>query len=253
MMQDAHIHLQDCPEEADKISAEAAGRRVGRFFCNGTSAQDWPKVMEMAGSYGNIIPFFGVHPWQADKTVEGWDKKLIGYLASDGSCIGEIGLDAAKKDIDLARQREVFTRQLDIAVEFNKPFAIHCVQAWDVLLEELRMRKDNKLSFMVHWFSGSPEIASELIRLGGYISFSPKLLYERALKHRASFSVTPVDRILLETDYPYTPNSGGPEKPEASKYFEWLSSLYGIAARLKNMDEKTFEQKVWDNGTVFLH
>ncbi|MCX5678743.1 MAG: TatD family hydrolase [Candidatus Omnitrophica bacterium] len=253
MLQDAHIHLQDCPEEAIKISAGAAGHGVGRFFCNGTYPRDWPEVMKLAGSHSNIIPFFGVHPWHIDKTVEGWDKALIEYLALPGSRIGEIGLDGAKVDVSLVRQREIFTRQLDIAVEFKKPFTVHCVQAWDALLEEIRMRKDKKLLFMVHWFSGSPEIAVELIKLGGYISFSPRLLYERALKHRASFDVTPVDRILLETDYPYTPDSGSADKPDVSKYFEWLRSLYGMAARLKKLDEVTFEQKVWDNGTVFLH
>jgi TatD DNase family protein len=253
MLQDAHIHLQDCPEEAVRISAEAAGRGVGRFFCNGTRPRDWPEVMELADSHGNIIPFFGVHPWHADKTADGWDKKLIEYLTLPGSRIGEIGLDGAKKNISPARQLEVFTRQLDIAVEFKRPFTVHCVQAWDVLLEEIGMRKDKKLSFMVHWFSGSPETAAELIKLGGYISFSPRLLYERALKHRASFDSTPLDRILLETDYPHTPDPGSAGRPGESKYFEWIRSLYGIAARLKKLDEKTFEQKVWDNGTVFLH
>lgn len=253
MLQDAHIHLQDRPEEAIEISAGALARGVGRFFCNGTSARDWPRVRELAASGDSIIPFFGVHPWYADKAAGRWDKALIGYLERPGSCIGEIGLDASKKNISFERQREVFTRQLDIAAELKKPFAVHCVQAWDALLGELRMRKDKKLSFMAHWFSGSPEVALELIKLDGYISFSPRLLYERALKHRSALAVTPVDRILLETDYPYTPDSVSAEAPGVSKYFEWLSSLYGIAARLKDMDEKRFEQKVWDNGTIFLH
>ena len=253
MLQDAHIHLQDSPEEADDISAEASGRNVGRFFCNGTSTQDWPGVMELAVSHDNIIPFFGMHPWYADQAVEGWDEALTGYLASKDARMGEIGLDAARKNVSFARQREVFARQLDIAVELGKPFTVHCVQAWDALLEELRARKDKKLSFMAHWFSGTPETASELIGLGGYISCSPRLLYDRALKHRSSFTAAPVDRILLETDYPYTPDPGAEGVKGTPGYFEWLSSLYGIAARLKNMEPKTFEQKVWDNGTVFLH
>ncbi len=253
ILQDAHIHLQDSGAETEKILSAAKARRVGRFFCNGTSADDWPDVKSLAESHDEVIPFFGVHPWFADSTRSGWEDLLVKYLSLPGACVGEIGLDKSKTSVDFETQRRVFRRQLDIAVELNKPFAVHCVQAWDVLTEEIAARKYEDLRFMVHWFSGSPELAAGLIKLGAYISFSPRLLYERALKHRASFAATPADKILLETDYPYLPDAVEGQIEVAEKYFEWLGSLYGIASRLKNMDQEEFEQKVWGNGTVFLH
>ncbi|MBN2453111.1 MAG: TatD family hydrolase [Candidatus Omnitrophica bacterium] len=253
MLQDCHIHLQDAPEEADTILVDAELRGVGRFFCNGIRPPDWKKVRSLADSHESIVPFFGVHPWHAGEAGKGWAGGLVEYLKSPGARIGEIGLDAAKKDSDFNIQRAVFARQLDIAVEMKKSVAIHCVQAWDELLEELKSREGLLPPFMMHWFSGSPEIAAELIKRGAYISFSPRLLYERAKKHRAVFAAAPVGRILLETDYPYTPEAPDSAPPGAAKYFEWLSSLYGIAARMKGISDGEFEKRIWENGTVFLH
>lgn len=253
VLQDAHIHLHDGAREGKKILACAGEHGVGRFFCNSAAPADWPAVKRLSEASDRVVPFFGVHPWEADKVSDGWDSVLKDYLAYPEGCIGEIGLDATKKNVDIGVQLKIFSRQLDMAVELDKPFAVHCVQAWDILLEELGRRGGAGLKFMVHWFSGSPEVASELIKLGGYISFSPRLLYERAKKHRASFEACPSDRILLETDYPYMPDTFGGAAPEAAKYFEWLSSLYAFAAKLKNTAEADLAGKVWENGTVFLH
>jgi TatD DNase family protein len=125
MLQDAHIHLTDGGEEAEKILSDAAGLGVGRFFCNSACPSDWPKVRRLSELHDGVIPFFGVHPWYAEKVPEGWEEELLKYLAEDRARIGEIGLDAAKKDISFAKQREVFARQLEIAMELKKPFAIH--------------------------------------------------------------------------------------------------------------------------------
>lgn len=253
MLQDAHIHLQNASTEAMRIIDGASARDIGRFFCNGTAPSDWDDLSTLARSSEKVIPFYGVHPWYCAEADDGWDVALRQNLANPLACIGEIGLDSVHDGPGIIRQREIFTRQLDIAFEMKRPFAVHCVQAWDTLLEELRLRGAGGQAFMIHWFSGSPEIAAELVRRGAYLSFSPRLLYARAKKHRAAFDATPVERILLETDYPYLPDAVTDDIAPAEKYFEWLTALYGYSARLKSMDEKSFIDKVWENGTIFLH
>lgn len=252
MLQDAHIHLQDCGRRAEEILHAARERGVGRFFVNATSPYDWSEVRDLSERYRGVVPFFGVHPWYIDRVRDGWEEKLKRFLKLPGSCVGEIGLDGARTDIDFGLQQVVFTRQLDIAMKLRKPFAVHCVQAWDTLLYELRKRSGSLPTFTLHWFSGSPEVALELTKLGGYISVSTRLLYERAIKQRASFDATPADRLLLETDYPYTPDKAEGPGEDAAKYFEWLTALYGMAAKRKEMDDKTFAKRIWDNGTVLL-
>jgi len=254
MLQDAHIHLQDARPEAARILRDSPARGVGRFFCNGSSPSDWDGVKAFAGSYGSVVPFYGVHPWYADEAGSGWEEDLRARLASGNSCIGEIGLDRARKSVDFGKQLGIFGRQLDIAFETAKPFAVHCVQAWETLLGELSSRDNRRCPpFIVHWFSGSPEVAAELTRLGAYISFSPRLLDEGAEKHRGSFVKVPLERILLETDYPYTPGAGKGEAAPPEEYFRTLEALYAAAANLRGISGEEFTKKVWDNGTVFVH
>lgn len=253
MLQDAHMHLQDAVTEARQILATAAKNGVGRFFCNSTGPSDWEEVRELARSHASVVPFFGVHPWFIDKARDGWDVRLKEYLQDGASRVGEIGLDRARRSVSFGEQAAIFARQLDIAAEMKKPFTVHCVQAWDCLLAELAGHIAGRVPFIVHWFSGSPEVALELVAAGAYISFSPRLLDEGAEKHRASFARVPVERILLETDYPYMPDVEKERIPGAEEYFTALESLYECASRIKGIRGDEFARKVWDNGTIFLH
>lgn len=253
MLQDAHIHLQDAGDEARRILEEAAANGVGRFFCNGSAPSDWKEVRALAASFKSVVPFFGIHPWYINDAGAGWESGLEEYLRDGTSRVGEIGLDKARRTMNFERQTDMFRRQLEIVVRMKRPFAVHCVQAWEALIAELARYNTGRIPFIVHWFSGSPEVALELIKAGGYISFSPRLLDEGAEKHRASFARVPADRMLLETDYPYMPDAKKGQIAGACEYFSTLRSLYECAARLKGMDAGEFEQKVWDNGTVFVH
>ncbi len=256
MLQDAHIHIQDAGPEGEKILRGAARNGVGRFFCNGATPSDWEAVKSLSRSCDGVVPFFGVHPWYIDEAVPDWEKTLAGYLSDTAARIGEIGLDRAKRGISFERQLEVFRTQLDIASEMQRPFTVHCVQAWDALLQELHRRvprAGHKTPFIIHWFSGSPEVAGDLVKLGAYISFSPRLIDAVGGKQEESFRQVPADRILLETDYPYMPGAPSGVMTDAQSYFSTLHSLYKGAAALKGMREDEFTRRVWDNGTVFVY
>lgn len=254
MLQDAHIHLQDAGTEGLRILREAPAARAGRFFCNGSSPSDWEEVRAIAESSEAAVPFYGVHPWYINEAGTGWEEKLREYLTPGRSCVGEIGLDKARGKADFDKQLHIFARQLDVASSLNKPFAVHCVQAWEALLAELARHGAKGLPpFIIHWFSGSPEVAAELVRLGAYISFSPRIMDEGPSRQRDSFARVPVERILLETDYPYMPGAKKGAAPTADGYFNMLRSLYSCAAGLKDIAGEVFENRIWDNGTVFVH
>ncbi len=254
MLTDMHLHLQDIPDVhmCKSVLALAQDLRAGRFVCNGTRPEDWPAVEKFATEDRRVVPFFGVHPWYAAKLPEGWYHTLENFLKRNaGSGVGEVGLDKAR-NVDFARQTEVFHRQLEIAGRLSRPLAIHCVRAWSDLLNVLRRSLSPKTRFMIHSYQGSPQMLKDFLGLGGYISFSWKSLQRDTEESIALMRSVPLDRLLLETDFPYTePGRIGADAHD-EKYYETLQGVYDLAERAKGVDVEALEKAVWANGTAFL-
>ncbi len=134
----------------------------------------------------------GIHPWYIDTTVK--DKiNTLKQIASNPAvlAIGETGLDRiCKTDFDL--QKEVFNAQISIAKTVKKPLIIHCVRAYNDVLQLLK-KAQTDIPVLFHGFRGKPLLAKELINAGFYLSFGG-LFNEESLKQ------TPLERIFLETD-----------------------------------------------------
>jgi TatD DNase family protein len=254
MLIDTHLHLQDI--RAQGILAEILARAwdfdVHRFCCNSAQPSDWPVVEEIERHDDRIFPFFGVHPWHAEKVQPGWDRELERFLRHREAGVGEIGLDKARKDVDFARQTQIFYRQLEIAGRLEKPFAVHCVRAWGDLSNILKSNLSSRSRFVMHSYQGSPEMLREFLDLGAYISFSWKTFQREAESIQNLIRLVPLDRLLLETDFPYTEPHQLESEVSAGQYFECLRGVYALAALAKGTDLETLEKAVWANGTAFL-
>lgn len=255
MLQDVHAHLQNVPDKGgiEAVLSGLARNNIGRIFCNATSPDDWDEVSAIAGKHKEVTPFYGVHPWFAAGLKAGWDKELLRRLESGPCGIGEIGLDRAKEDVDIGTQKEIFGRQLEIAFGMGKPFTAHCVDAWGIFVDMLKKAGAGELPFIVHSFSGSVETLTELLKLGAYASFSLKLVEKRYKKISEAFAATPLDRMLLETDFPYTPGSQPKGQALSGDYFGCAARVYEIVSKLKGVPKEKLEKAVWENGTVFVH
>lgn len=254
MLSDMHLHLQDIPDPlmCKSVLTLAQDLRVGRFVSNGTRPEDWLAVEKFAAEDRRVAPFFGVHPWYADKLPADWHGTLESFLKRNpGAGVGEVGLDKARQ-IDFARQTEVFHRQLEIAGRLARPLAIHCVRAWSDLLNMLRRSLSPRARFMIHSYQGSREMLRDLLSLGAYISFSWKSLQRDTEESIALMRNVPLDRLLIETDFPYTePGRIGADAHD-EKYYETLQGAYDLAERAKGLDVEVLEKAVWANGTAFL-
>ena len=131
------------------------------------------------------------------------DELLTKYLAKNKKAvaIGEIGLDYHYDGYDAERQQEIFENQIKLANELSLPAVIHCRDATEDMMKILHRTTPDK--FVVHCYSGSPETAKELLKLGAYISFTGVLTFKNAKKAVHSCEIIPSDRIMLETDSPY--------------------------------------------------
>lgn len=246
---DCHLHLQDAKfaGHQEQVLARAARAGVTRMLCNGVQEEDWPQVVALAQKYPAVIPFFGVHPWQAAGRSALWLARLREYLALLPAGVGEIGLDRACR-VPLAEQLPVFHAQLALARERQLPVTIHCVRAWGKLREALAVDGPHRPGIILHGYGGPAEMISAFVALGGYFSFSFAGLAGESLLARI-----PGERLLLETDAPYRcppPElvrnrelaQAGINEPANLEY------LYGLVAALRGVTPESLAAQVGENG-----
>lgn len=201
---DSHNHLQD-PRIGDPGPVIAAMKQAGLTRCvvNATRESDWSAVEALARDHPDFIsPAFGIHPWHAYTATSGWQERLAAILEKHPQAsIGECGLDQWVAEPSLAIQRPVFSDQLRLARELDRPITIHCLKAWGALLDCFAETPPPS-RFLMHSFGGSIETARRLIPLEACFSFSGHFLHPRKSAVIDVFRQLPLDRILLETDAP---------------------------------------------------
>jgi TatD DNase family protein len=203
---DSHNHLQSprFGKPAGELIAEMQAVGVSGCVVNATRESDWEAVREIAREFPNFVrPAYGVHPWFADTVEEGWEERLKVLLIEDSrASLGEIGVDGWVSSPSLEVQREVFAKQVAIAVELERVMTVHCLKAWDELFQLMDEADAWPEKFLMHSFGGSVEVAQRLLKRGAWFSFSGYFLHARKRKVLECFKRLPKNRILLETDAP---------------------------------------------------
>ncbi len=252
---DSHVHLQDNRYNPflGEVLKRAQDNNIQRMFCNGTREDDWKMVLGLGKKYTQIIPFIGIHPWYSDQVSDLWLKSLEELLVNHSCGVGEIGIDRLCS-IDSKRQGEVFAAQLDLAVRYKRPVAVHCVKYWGLLLETLETLAKPTLPIpvMIHSFSGSTETMQRLVSFGCSLSFSTRLCNPKQGRILKVFMNTPMDNILLETDSPDQLTSLSPVI-EGLNEPAFITELYQQGSALKGMEPNEFSNRIWSNATVFTN
>ncbi len=203
---DTHAHYDDDKFDADRdeLLASLQKNGVGHVIDIGCSFESIPKAEALAERYDFIYFSAGFHPNDAQKAEDFPEalRFLKKYLSHPKNvAIGEIGLDYYWPEPSHEIQKKWFEIQLELAEELSKPVIIHDREAHGDCMESIRRHPNVKGVF--HSYSGSPEMAKELIKLGWYISFSGVLTFKNAARLPEAAKIVPSDRMLLETDCPY--------------------------------------------------
>ena len=202
---DTHAHYDDERFDPDRHTLLADFPKLGvdLVLNPGCDEETSRKAMEYAHSYPHVYAAVGIHPGDCDDcTAE--DIAAIRALAAHEKvvAIGEIGLDYYWKDnAPKAFQQDIFRRQLALAQELNLPVIVHDREAHADSLAIVKEFPDVRGVF--HCFSGSVELAKELVKLGWMISFTGVLTYKNARKAVEVADALPIDRLMIETDCPY--------------------------------------------------
>lgn len=204
---DTHTHLNDGKFDEDRAEAVARAKAAGisRIINFGDTMQSSEVVVRLAEEYAGLFAGVGIHPEEAYEMTAEDDARLAAWAANPQVvAIGEIGLDYYwEKDAEkrLLQQR-VFVRQLDLARQLHLPVCIHDREAHGDTLAILK-KEARGMTGVLHCFSGSWEMAQEVLRMGWYLGVDGPLTYKNAAKLPEIVQKIPLDRLLLETDAPY--------------------------------------------------
>ena len=206
---DSHVHLDDRSFEADLDAVLGRARAAGVVaqILPGVDAASWPRIQRLCEIHGDLYPAYGLHPmFMAQHRPEHLDALALQLRDHRPVALGEIGLDFYVEDLPAEPQREYFSRQLELAREFDLPVIVHARRA----LEEVThlLRRTGGLRGVVHSFSGSAEQARQLWQLGFHLGIGGPVTYERAQRLRHIVAQMPLEYLLLETDAPDQPDAG---------------------------------------------
>lgn len=204
---DSHSHYNNSvfSEDYDALMQHLKDSDVGYVMNCGSSVEASRRAMEQSETSDFMCFSAGIHPLDIEDDICDADFEEIEKMAAHPKCkaIGEIGLDYHYDDAaDAEKQKEVFIRQLDMAVELDMPVIIHIREAMQDSLEILKQYQ-GKVRGVIHCFSGSAESCKELIKMGYYIGFTGVVTFKNARRALEAMRVVPFDRLLIETDCPY--------------------------------------------------
>ena len=250
MLFDTHAHYDSRQFDADRDQVLSAlpGQGVGLVVNPGCDLDSSRQAIGIAERYPFVYAAVGVHP----EDCAGWQDTDVDELRSLAAhpkvvAIGEIGLDYYwKENPPREFQQRVFRAQLALAWELDLPVIVHDREAHGDCLSIIR--EFPQVRGVFHCFSGSAEMAKELVGLGWMISFTGALTYKNARKAVEAAQAVPLDRIMIETDSPYmAPAPCRGERCHAGRArhtCQRLAELRGIS--LEECARITFE-----NGTEF--
>ena len=235
---DTHAHMDDRAFDEDRAELLAALPQQGLALVMnpGCSLESSRNVDRLTRQYDYIYGAVGSHPDAADEVNE---EVLEVYrrLCADNpkiKAIGEIGLDYHYEDIPRDLQKAAFRAQMALAQELKLPVIVHDRDAHGDALAILDEFPEVKGVF--HCYSGSAEMAKELVRRGWYIGFTGVLTFKNAKKAVEVAAQIPRDRLVLETDCPYM----APEPFRGKRNHPGY--LYRMAERLAEIWEVTPEE-----------
>ena len=203
MIIDSHSHYDDerfnCDREELLLGLKE--KNIEKIINVGYNLESSKNAVKLANTYDFCYSAVGFHPSDAKDCTEDALSELIELTkAPKVVCWGEIGLDYHYDNINKELQKHIFARQMEIAKDLKLPVSIH---TRDAMADTVEIVKKFQTPGVFHCYSGSLEIAKELVKIGYYISFSGTVTYKNAKNVKEVAKWIPADKYLIETDCPY--------------------------------------------------
>ena len=238
MLFDTHAHMDDHAFDADReeLLTNLPEQGIALLMNPGCSLESSRNASRLSQTYDYIYAAVGSHPDVADEVNEDVlaEYRKLCKQNPKIKAIGEIGLDYHYEDIPRDLQKKAFRAQMALAAELNLPVIVHERDAHEDGMTIVREFPTVKGVF--HCYSGSAEMARQLVDLGWYIGFTGVLTFKNARKALEVAASIPLDRLVLETDCPYmAPEPFRGKRNDPGK-------LYRMAEKLAEIRGMTVEE-----------
>lgn len=242
---DTHSHYDDEKFDPDRemILNSLQSQGVSLVVSCGCDIDTTQYNFDLAQKYDYIYFAAGFHPENLDgATLD--DLKIIEKFAKNEKCvaIGEIGLDYHWMNSSKDLQKQFFEAQIELAKKLDVPVIVHDREAHGDTLEILKATKPKGV---VHCFSGSKEMAKEIIKLGMYIGLNGVVTFSNARKSLEVVKEIPIERLVLETDCPYLAPVPMRGKKNNSSYIPFIAEKI---ADILDMDPQELLNITAENG-----
>lgn len=247
MLFDTHAHMDDAAFDEDRHELIAAlpQHGVGLVMNPGCSLASSRNADALSRQYDHIYAAVGSHPDAADEVNDTVleEYRTLCKLNPKIKAIGEIGLDYHYEDIPREHQLKAFRSQMALAAELDLPVIVHERDAHAdglAVVDEFPTVKG-----VFHCYSGSLELARELVKRGWYIGFTGVLTFKNAKKAVEVAANLPLERIVLETDCPYmSPEPFRGKRNDPGKIYRMAEKL----AEIRGLDVAEIHRITTENG-----
>lgn len=242
---DTHAHYTDEKFEniRDELLSDIHKNYGVKYILNcGDTIESSKKSLALSKKYPFIFSAVGIHP----ESVKEKDIDILALkkLSAEENvvAIGEIGLDYYWDKTYIEEQKSAFERQIILANELSLPVIVHDREAH---FDTLSLLQKHSPKGVVHCFSGSKEMAEEIIKLGMYIGVGGAVTFKNPKKLISVVSAVPLERILLETDAPYMTPEPNRSKINNSALICYVAEKI---AEIKNVSAETVLKTTLKNG-----
>ncbi len=200
---DTHAHYDDSRFNDDRheLLSSLKDKGISHIINCGCNLKSSIETVKLSEKYDFLYAAVGIHAHETQEVTDSDEAKIKKLYANKKVvAVGEIGLDYYYDFSPRERQLEIFEKQLMLSNELSLPVIVHDREAHE---DTLRLLKKYKPKGVVHCFSGSAEMAKEIVKLEMYIGLGGAVTFKNAVKPVEVAKTLPLDKLLLETDAPY--------------------------------------------------
>jgi TatD DNase family protein len=246
----AHLYLPEFDQDRDIVIETARQSGVNKIFLPNIDSSSIGPMNELAHRFPDICyPMMGLHPTSVKDNYRD-ELNIIEYEMEHGYyvAIGEIGIDLYWEKSHIREQCKAFILQLDLALKCKLPVIIHARESFGEILEILDGYRNKGLTGIFHAFTGTIEIAEQVISMGFKLGIGGILTYKRSALSEVVCE-TDLNNLVLETDSPYLTPVPFRGKRNESSYITHIAETIGL---IKNITLEEVARITTDNAlTIF--